>query len=223
MPSPLVLAADVEHELVEKKSRFIARLHRIGSVEEAEAIIRAARAEHPDARHHCTALVLAATADSPTTHRSNDDGEPAGTAGMPMLQALLHAGLEDALVVAIRYFGGIKLGAGGLTRTYGRSVTEAIEHARETGALRERLPAEEVAVEVGLDLVGPVENQVRTWCAARPGSAVDGVEYGPRTARIAVVVPVGGREELEQDVAAWSSGRGSVELVGARTLEAPLR
>src|SRR5699024_7710814 len=91
MPDPLVLAADLETELIERKSRFLTRLHRVSSVEEADALIRAARADHPDARHHCTALVLAPRGEAAEVNRSNDDGEPAGTAGMPMLQSRLHA------------------------------------------------------------------------------------------------------------------------------------
>src|SRR5699024_3471468 len=93
MSAPLVLAADVETELSEKRSRFLTRLHRVEGVEQADSLLRAARAQHPDARHHCTALVLGETADRAEMHRSNDDGEPAGTAGMPMLQSLLQAGL----------------------------------------------------------------------------------------------------------------------------------
>src|SRR5690625_7710016 len=95
MPDPLVLAADLETELLERKSRFLTRLHRVSSVEEADALIRAARDDHPDARHHCTALVLAPRGEAAEVNRSNDDGEPAGTAGMPMLQSLLHAGLVE--------------------------------------------------------------------------------------------------------------------------------
>src|SRR5690606_26262101 len=129
MPSPLVLAADVETELVEKKSRFLTRLHRVSEVEQADALLRAARAEHPGARHHCTALVLEETAERAEVHRSNDDGEPSGTAGMPMLQSLLHADLVDVFAVVIRYFGGVKLGAGGLVRAYTAGVEQAVAAA----------------------------------------------------------------------------------------------
>ena len=131
MPDPRVLAADVETELVEKKSRFLTRLHRVEDVEQADALLRTARAEHPDARHHCTALVLGETPERAQMHRSNDDGEPAGTAGMPMLQALLHAGLVDAFAIVIRYFGGVKLGAGGLVRAYTDAVAQALLHAEK--------------------------------------------------------------------------------------------
>src|SRR5699024_7299709 len=94
MSAPLVLAADVETELSEKRSRFLTRLHRVEGVEQADSLLRAARAQHPDDRHHCTALVLGETADRAEMHRSNDDGEPAGTAGMPEVQFLLPGGLR---------------------------------------------------------------------------------------------------------------------------------
>ncbi len=222
MPAPLVLAADVEHEIVERKSRFITRLHRVSSIEEAEALIRAARAEHPDARHHCTAVVLAATESTAPVHRSNDDGEPSGTAGMPILQALLGAGVEDVVAIVIRYFGGVKLGAGGLTRTYGRAVTETVEEARGQGLMRERREARRAEISVGFDLVGTLENHVRTWCAARPGRDVTDVEYGSGGAQIHVVVPPNELDSLEEELAAWTSGRGQLRVLGSQMMEVPL-
>src|SRR5699024_3155740 len=129
MPDPLVLAADLETELIERKSRFLTRLHRVSSGEEADALIRAARADHPDARHPCPALAPAPAGEAAEVNRSNDDGEPAGTAGMPMLQSLLHAGLVDTLAIVIRYFGGTLLGAGGLVRAYTAGVEQAVAAA----------------------------------------------------------------------------------------------
>src|SRR5699024_1235107 len=129
MPDPLVLAADLETELLERKSRFLTRLHRVSSVEEADALIRAARADHPDARHHCTALALAPRGEAAEVTRASDDGAPAGTGCMPMLPSLLLAGLVDALAIVTRYVGGTRLGAGGLVRAYTAGVEQAVAAA----------------------------------------------------------------------------------------------
>ena len=99
-------AWDAETELVVKRSRFIARLARVDSEEEARAVIADTRRRYPDARHHCTAFVVEVPDASPIA-RSSDDGEPAGTAGMPILATLLGADVTQAVAVVTRYFGGV--------------------------------------------------------------------------------------------------------------------
>ncbi len=217
MPEPLVLAADVETELVERRSRFLTRLHRVADLEEAESRIRAARAEHPGARHHCTALVLAGTEERAPVHRSSDDGEPSGTAGMPMLQSLLHAGLEDALAIVIRYFGGVKLGAGGLLRAY----TAGVEQAVAAAVLQRRTLMWEMRLEAPFSEAGIAENAVRHWAEGRAARAL-ATEYTARSAVLRVLVDPSLAEDLAQDVAAWSQGRLRPERAGSRTVEVDL-
>lgn len=217
MPDPLVLAADVETELVEKKSRFLTRLHRADSVERADALLRAARAQHPDARHHCTALVLDETAQRAAMHRSNDDGEPAGTAGMPMLQSLLHARLVDTFAIVIRYFGGVKLGAGGLVRAY----TAGVEQAVAAATLHRRTELVVAQIEVGPAEVGIAENAVRLWASAH-GAGVEPTQYSAHSAVLTVLVAPTELEALRTDTARWSSGRHSVQDAGRRTADVPL-
>lgn len=217
MPDPLVLAADVETELVEKRSRFLTRLHRVGEVEQADALLRAARAQHPDARHHCTALVLGETAERAEMHRSNDDGEPAGTAGMPMLQSLLHARLVDTFAIVIRYFGGVKLGAGGLMRAY----TAGVEQAVTAATLLRRTELVVARIRVPPAEVGIAENAVRIWSAAR-GAAVEPTQYTARSALLTVLVAPEDFDELTADTARWSSGRRTVEDAGRRMADVPL-
>lgn len=221
MPTPLVLARSVEHELIERKSRFITRLHPVSSTEEADELIRAAKAEHPDARHHCTALVLSPTEDAGPVHRSNDDGEPSGTAGMPMLQALLHTDLTDALAIVIRYFGGVKLGAGGLTRTYGRSVTEAIDHAASAEALRRRVTLACSRLRIDFDQLGPVENHLRLWADAGDLREVLEATYPGSHAELRIAHPPEDSEELAAQLAAASSGRAAMEPDGTVTIDVP--
>lgn len=217
MTDPLVLAADVETELVEKRSRFLTRLHRVQDVEQADALLRTARAQHPDARHHCTALVLGETQERAEMNRSNDDGEPAGTAGMPMLQSLLHARLVDAFAIVIRYFGGVKLGAGGLVRAY----TAGVEQAVAAATLLRRTELVVARIEVPPAEVGIAENAVRLWAAAH-GAAVEPTQYSARSAQLTVLVSPEDLEALAADTARWSSGRRSVEDTGRRMADVPL-
>ena len=103
-----------------EKSKFLGYAIAINSEEEAKEEINKIRKEHPKATHHCYAYVLK------DKQKSNDDGEPAGTAGIPILEIIKQFGLENVLIVVVRYFGGIKLGAGGLVRAYARSAKEVL-------------------------------------------------------------------------------------------------
>lgn len=117
---------DVISSIEIKKSRFITYLHRTDSEEEARDFLKMIRKEHPDATHHCTAMIIGQIV------RSNDDGEPAGTAGHPMLNVLQGQHMEDILAVVVRYFGGTKLGTGGLVKAYSDSVKQALNQATLT-------------------------------------------------------------------------------------------
>ncbi len=118
------IAAPAQTEIVEKKSRFIGQIAPVATEEEALAFINGVKAEHRMARHNVYAYVLRGG-----RIRYTDDGEPAKTAGMPTLEAIQHAGLEDVAVVVTRYFGGILLGTGGLVRAYTDATKAAIEAA----------------------------------------------------------------------------------------------
>ncbi len=111
-------------EITEKKSRFIATLAPVESEEEAAAFIESMKKKYWDARHNCSAFVLGERAQ---TTRCSDDGEPAGTAGKPMLEVLLGAEVRNAAVVVTRYFGGVLLGTGGLVRAYTQAVQAGLE------------------------------------------------------------------------------------------------
>lgn len=118
----------VQAEVVEKKSKFIANLFCVGSVEEAEEIIKKTRKKYRDARHNCIAYRI--VEDGKIIEKSSDDGEPSGTAGGPMLNILQKNDLANVLVVVTRYFGGILLGTGGLVRAYSDSLLKAIENSK---------------------------------------------------------------------------------------------
>lgn len=113
-----------ETELEIKKSQFICYMSRVESQEMAQSIIEQRRKQHFKARHHCYAYIIGQNQE---IQRSSDDGEPAGTAGIPILEVLKRADLTNTIAIVTRYFGGIKLGKGGLIRAYGQSVTQSIQ------------------------------------------------------------------------------------------------
>ncbi|MTD39127.1 IMPACT family protein [Erwinia sp. CPCC 100877] len=125
MESWLIPAAPVTVNEEIKKSRFITLLAHTDGVEAAKAFVDAVRAGYPDARHHCWAWVAGAPDDSQQLGFS-DDGEPAGTAGKPILAQLMGSGVGEITAVVVRYYGGIKLGTGGLVKAYGGGVQQAL-------------------------------------------------------------------------------------------------
>ena len=122
---PLTLAHPVHSELVIKKSRFIGCVQAVGSRSDAQAVVARLREEHPGAAHVCWALLAGGQS------AANDDGEPGGTAGRPMLEVLRRQDLDGVLATVVRYFGGVKLGAGGLVRAYTDAVAQALLGAQK--------------------------------------------------------------------------------------------
>lgn len=116
-----------EGEIIEKKSRFIATVKPVESEEEAVAFINEMKKKYWDARHNCSAFVIG---EHQELTRCSDDGEPAQTAGRPMLDVLLKEGVTNVAVVVTRYFGGVLLGTGGLVRAYQKSVQEGLAHSQ---------------------------------------------------------------------------------------------
>ena len=120
---------NVVSEITEKKSKFICHAYHVESVEEAENILKDLRKKYHDARHNCYAYRII----KDDVSRASDDGEPSGTAGMPMLNILVGKNLSNILVVVTRYFGGILLGTGGLVRAYSQATTDALNIAEIIG------------------------------------------------------------------------------------------
>lgn len=118
-----------------KRSRFRCTLARVDSEEEARAVIAEVRRAYPDARHHCTAFIVEVP-DAAPVERSNDDGEPSGTAGRPMLEVLRGSGVTHVVAVVTRWFGGVLLGTGGLARAYSDAVRQALDAAPRVEVVR---------------------------------------------------------------------------------------
>ncbi|WP_273832129.1 YigZ family protein [Guptibacillus sedimenti] len=144
-----------ENEIVIQKSRFIAHVKRTPTEEEAQEFIQSIKKRHASATHNCSAYLIG---EQDLIQKANDDGEPSGTAGVPMLEVLKKRKLKDTTVVVTRYFGGIKLGAGGLIRAYGQSVSEGLN---ATGIVERKLMTK-ITTQIDYTLLGKVENEIRS-------------------------------------------------------------
>ncbi|MCK6258691.1 YigZ family protein [Fictibacillus sp. KIGAM418] len=144
-----------EHEIVIERSRFIAHIARATTEAEAIEFIQHIKKMHHSANHNCSAYLIG---EHDNIQKANDDGEPSGTAGVPMLEVLKKRKLKDVVVVVTRYFGGIKLGAGGLIRAYGKSVSEGLNAI----GVVERNLMQIVHTKIDYTLLGKVENDLRS-------------------------------------------------------------
>jgi uncharacterized YigZ family protein len=156
-----------------KKSVFLGRVVPVGTIAAADAVIAEIHKEHYSARHHCTALILGDTAG---LQRSNDDGEPSGSAGAPMLSVLRHHHLTDVVAVVTRYFGGTLLGVGGLVRAY----TDAVAQALAQAVIVTHIPAVSCELSCGYDVLGDFEQVLRGWLSAHNADLAEvGYDPGP--------------------------------------------
>ncbi|MBC1244260.1 YigZ family protein [Listeria welshimeri] len=147
----LTIQSDGKHEIIIEKSRFICHLMRVTTESEAQTFIQTIKKEHRDATHNCSAYIIG---ENDQFQKAHDDGEPSGTAGVPMLEVLKKKKLKNIAVVVTRYFGGTKLGAGGLVRAYGSAVSETIQ----TIGIVECTLATIIKCSFAYSLVGKIEN-----------------------------------------------------------------
>lgn len=138
-----------------QKSKFICYLHKNFDEASAKEFIRTIQKMHPDANHHCYAFIIGEHND---IQRSNDDGEPSGTAGAPILDCLMKHHMQDITAVVVRYFGGIKLGAGGLIRAYSKSTSQALKSA----AITKKQEMLKYQVVFHYDMIGKIDHYFRT-------------------------------------------------------------
>lgn len=176
-------------DITVKRSRFIAVAGPSADRESALAAVNEARLEHPEARHHCWAW------QGRNSAASSDDGEPGGTAGRPILGVIGHKGLVDVVVVVTRYFGGTKLGAGGLVRAY----------AGAAEAVLSDLPSrtEQPVVDCSLTMAFADEQPLRHWLSSHPAADLRAIDYGEGVTAT-LTVPEAVLAEFE----AWCAARG---------------
>lgn len=215
----LALGRDFRHEIEIKRSRFITVLGRADNEDTARDLVAGLRREFHDARHHCSAFVLGPDRD---IQRSSDDGEPSGTAGIPMLEAIVKretapgvTDLSDVSAVVVRYFGGILLGAGGLVRAYSESVSAALERAPLVRRNRLRI----CSAPVPHAAAGRLENDLRA-----AGFVMAETSYGAQETILRLAVP----DEADQITAATervlslTAGRTGLTPAGTEWIDVPL-
>ena len=211
-PSPTVefisIANEFRHEYVVEKSRFITTVYPCSTEEEAQAFIGRINKEFWDARHNCTAFALGPKQEQ---QRSSDNGEPSGTAGKPMLEVLKKTGITNIAVVVTRYFGGIKLGAGGLIRAYSHSVAETLRLApKELHTIRT-----ELQTTIDYALYGAVERHLQDAQLHYEAS------FGEQITLTILVVP-NDVERIQKELQDMSHGAATCNVLDAIEFVLPL-
>ncbi len=186
-----------EGEIVEKKSRFIATVRPVSSEEEAAAFIAEMKKKYWDAKHNCSAFVIG---DHQELTRCSDDGEPAQTAGRPMLDVLLREEIHNTAVVVTRYFGGVLLGTGGLVRAYQKAVQEGLANS----IVIEKQPGRKLVI--GTDYTGLGKLQ---YLIAQKGLATIDTIYTDKVELI-LMVPAELTAETEKDVIEATNGNADI-------------
>lgn len=187
-----------EGEITEKKSRFIATVRPVHSEEKAAAFINEMKKKYWDARHNCSAFVIG---ERQELTRCSDDGEPAQTAGRPMLDVLLREGITDTAVVVTRYFGGVLLGTGGLVRAY-QAATQA---GLKASKIIEKLFGSRLMIHTDYNGLGKLQ-----YLFGQQGTAILDTEYGADVT-MTVLVPVSDKEKLVKEITEQTNGSAAME------------
>lgn len=193
----LTISDVIEHETEVRRSRFICALAPVATEEAARSFVADRRRTYADATHNCSAYVIGTR-----LQKADDDGEPGGTAGTPMLEMLTRRGFADVVAVVTRYFGGVLLGAGGLARAYGGAVGETLDHAKVVTMI----PATVASVTIDHAHAGRLENDLR----ASP-YALRSVDYGAHVG-FEVTVPQDGISGFVDWLATITAGRATATL-----------
>jgi len=190
-------------DLIIRRSRFLGIAERCGDHAGGEALLRRIRSEHSKATHHVSAWRLKGPRGTAGEHRFDDDGEPGGTAGRPVLQVLEGRSLVNAAVVVVRYFGGIKLGAGGLVRAYGEAAAKALDDA----IIEEIIPQ----VVLRADFPYPHLASVENWIARHPVTILER-HFVPEP-QLIIQLPEADERALRQALTDLTNGRIRIEVV----------
>ena len=206
MEDYLVPGGQAQAEYIEKKSRFLGGVYPVTSEQEAKEILERVRKQHYDARHNCWCYILKSG-----QKRYSDDGEPQGTAGQPMLNVFERERVVDVLCVVTRYFGGVLLGAGGLTRAYAKSAKDALDAA---GKARMRLWSA-----VTVDCPYPMLERLKLLAAAH-GGTVEGTDFGAAVS-VRILLPQENAAGFDAALTELSAGTMTARREGERFLPGP--
>ena len=185
---------ETKDEFIEKKSTFIGHIKRVQNEEEAKEFINQVKSDHREARHNVYAYVIG---ENLGVQRYSDDGEPQGTGGIPVLEVIKKAEITDVCVVVTRYFGGILLGAGGLTRAYTKGASIAIK----ASGIIEKVKAARVSIEIDYELLGKLQ-----YLIEQKGWFLEEIGYMERVF-IKVIGEEKANKELLEEVTALSKGK----------------
>ena len=199
MSDYLMPAKNGTHEIVIDRSRFICHVFRVESVDEATRYINAVREVHERANHNCVAYLIG---ENNEFGRAADDGEPSGTAGSPMLEVLQRQSIRNCLVVVTRYFGGVKLGAGGLIRAYGSAVSEGL---KAVGLVR-RVKMQSIWLTCDYSLFDTLQSKIKSQ-----GYAVGHIEYSDRV-RLEILVETVDTGDFKKWVVEFSNDSVVIEI-----------
>lgn len=191
------------------KSRFISYINRAETELEAIAFIEKIKKKHWDATHNCSAYVVG---EFDQHQKADDDGEPSGTAGKPILEVIKKSAVKDVVIVVTRYFGGIKLGAGGLIRAYGKAAVQGLK----ASGLIERTLHTKVVAQVDYTFLGKLENELRNC-----NYPIDNISYTDRVA-ITVLAEKGCESNLEAKLLEWTAGQAGISHAGETYVEVDL-
>lgn len=199
-----------EHELEIKRSRFLTYITRVQDQEQAREFIHSIKELYPDARHHCSAFIFHVDGSN-DVERSSDDGEPSGTAGKPMLEALRGSGMKDIAAVVVRYFGGVKLGTGGLVNAYTNAVTELLpEVLQVTRSVREIFK-----IDLPHSDAGRIEANLRGM-----GVIITDTEYGAEVTYTLALLP-GEQAAVESQLSSMMGAEIELKESGHMWVESP--
>ena len=199
-------SAEASYEI--QKSRFITHVLHVETEEEARAFVQKIKKQYFDARHNCSAWVLGERGHQ---QKSNDDGEPGGTAGNPILESIKKRGLTNVAIVVTRYFGGIKLGAGGLIRAYGHSAGLGLEAAD----IVVMTPLCRMSLKLEYDLLATVEHWVR-----QKGLRVEDTGYAEQVEMMLLLLPAEVEDRLAE-LRDLTAGRCGFEIQGQALIAVP--
>lgn len=197
------------YEFTIQKSRFIGHVQRVNSESDAQNFIQNIKKQHHAATHNCSAYVIGENDDA---QKANDDGEPSGTAGIPMLEVLKKLTLKNTAVVATRYFGGIKLGAGGLIRAYSSITSDTIQHI---GMVQGDL-MQGFSVTISYPLLGKTENYLR-----HSSYILHDIQYLEYVNMI-VYAPVQQSETLQEEIVNLTNNQANIQMLDKKYIEKPI-
>lgn len=186
-----------EASFIEKKSEFIGYVSRVNTEEEAKDFVNEIKSKHKQARHNCYAYVIG---QNMGIQRYSDDGEPQGTAGIPILEVIKKGGISDCVVVVTRYFGGILLGTGGLTRAYTKGATIAIKEA----GLIEKVSGLKLSVKIDYDLLGKIQ-----YLCTKNNWFIEGMQYLDHV-EFFILVETSNYEIIEKEITNLTSGKAEI-------------